>query len=71
MLINVFINSIYLYDNDFNDKFKMFIVCNASTVPVEITADILNTIETSNQKAECSFFNPQAPPNKVTGFDTM
>lgn len=64
MLVTVFANAIYLYDNNGGerDKIKMSLILNTSTVPVDITADVLEEIEENNKSAECSFLGDEAPP---------
>ncbi len=64
MLVTVFVNAIYLYDDDGGkkDKIKMSLILNTSTVPVDITADVLEEIEENNKRAECSFLGNEAPP---------
>ncbi len=63
MLVNVLVNKIYLYDDDNGkDKIKMSLILNTSTVPIEVTDDVLNEIEASNKAFECSFLDELAPP---------
>ena len=55
-LIATFINKIFLYDD------KLIIHFNTDGEPVEITAELMEEVEKSNAKAECSFKGTSAPP---------
>lgn len=57
LLINGFINKIYLYDN------KLTIFFNTGLNPKEITTELLTEVEDSNAEAECSSLGASAPPN--------
>ena len=59
-LINVFVNSIYLYDD------RITLIFNSSKDPVTVDIDLLEAIEESNDAARCSFISSNAPPIKST-----
>lgn len=56
MLINVFVSSIYLYD----DKITYFF--NSSDKTVEITEDLFAEVTASDTDYRCSFNEASAPP---------
>ena len=58
-LIAVFVNKIYLYDD------KLTIHVNTGGDPVEITGEIIDSIEKSDAEAACSFKGASPPPKKV------
>ncbi len=55
-LVNVFINSIYLYDD------KMTLIFNSSNYPANIEVDLLGEVEANNKDYESSFLVSNAPP---------
>lgn len=57
-LIATFINKIFLYDD------KLIIHFNTDGEPIEITAELMEEVEKSNAKAECSFKGANAPPKQ-------
>ncbi len=59
-LVNMFVNSIYLYDD------KMTIIFNSSDHPVTVEASLIEDIEARNDAFESSFFALDAPPCKPT-----
>ena len=58
MLISVFVNSIYLYDD------RITLIFNSSKDPVTVDIDLLEEIEENNEAAMCSFMSEPAPPIK-------
>ena len=59
MLVNVFVNEIYLYD----DKLKIFF--NTSNIPAEVTVDLVDEIGETEGVQGCSTMTKMAPPEKA------
>lgn len=55
-LINVFVNTIYLYDD------KITYIFNSSDHPVTVEKSLIEEIEANDKEYEGSFLNSQAPP---------
>ena len=60
LLVNVFVNEIYLYD----DKLKIFF--NTSNIPAEITVDLVDEIGEIEGVQGCSTMTKTAPPKHCT-----
>jgi DNA invertase Pin-like site-specific DNA recombinase len=58
ILVNVFLNSVYLYDD------KLTLIFNTSHYPASVEVDLLNEIEAQNKDFESSFLELNAPPLK-------
>lgn len=57
MLINVFVNRIYLYDD------KITFIFNSTDKPVEVTEKLIDDVENNNK---CSYIDRKAPPNRAS-----
>lgn len=63
MLVNVLVNSIYIYDDSSgNGKYKITIILNTSTTPIDVTSAVITDIERDNSSFECSFNSENKPP---------
>lgn len=63
LLVNVFVNEIYLYD----DKLKIFF--NTSNIPAEVTVDLVDEIGETEGVQGCSTMTKMAPPKRAVDFD--
>ena len=58
LLVNVFVNKIFLYDD------RITITFNSGDEPVTLTDKLLSELEENGKSAEGLFFEKSAPPNK-------
>ena len=67
MLIDTFVNSIYLYNGNDNENFKnkLVILFNISAIPVNVATNDLEIIKLTNNKIECSCSFPPYPPPPI------
>ncbi len=58
-LINIFVNSIFLYDD------KITIIFNSGNKPVTVNSDLLSKLESENDKGEKFVYNTLTPTNST------